>query len=128
MNSKKPLIPLPSASKPKFNILHFIFIPNLWFSDDDGNLIEERQYPTKDNEINEAVKEFILGNKLYYLVENIAYDYKVLDYYFKNNLLHIIVDTGKNMYMKELSNKLYEIDPEGNAPDLWMEILVLQKI
>lgn len=107
--------------KLKSNILHFIFIPNLWFNDDDGNFIKEIQYPTKDSEIDKVVKEFILCDKLYDLVESIVYDYKVLDYYFKNNLLHIIVDTKENLSIKELSDKLYDIDIDGNASDLWME-------
>lgn len=123
MMSKKNLIPLPSASasKLKSNVLHFVFINNLWFSDDDGDFVEERRYPTKDNKINEAVKKFISSDKLHYLVESIVYDYKLINYYFKDNLLHIIVDTEKNISMKELADKLYDIDIEGNAPDLWME-------
>jgi len=119
MEHKKSLIPL--LSNLKSNILHFVFIPNLWFSDDDGNFVEQGQYPTKDNEINKAVKQFILSDKLDYLVESIIYGYKVLYYYIKNNLLHIIVNTENNISMKELANKLYEIDPNGNAPDLWKE-------
>ena len=55
MMSKKNLIPLPS--KLKSNVLHFVFINNIWFSDDDGDFVEERRYPSKDNKINEAVKK-----------------------------------------------------------------------
>lgn len=119
MNNKRTLLPLPS--KLKSNILHFIFVPNLWFSDDDGNFTEERQYPTEDDKINNDVKRFLSSDKLHYLVESIVYDYKVLNYYFKDNLLHVIVDTKKNLSIKELAGKLYDIDIEGNAPDLWME-------
>ena len=117
----KAILPPSSASKPNFKILHFIFIPNLWFSGNDGDFIKEQEYPTEDDKINKAVEKFILSDKMNYLIDSILYDYKVLDYYFENNLIHIIVDTGKNISIKDLANKLYDISIEGNAPDLWME-------
>ena len=121
MKQTKPLIPIPPTCKPKFNILHFIFTPNLWFSDDNGDDVDEQVYPTENDTVNNAVDDFISSDKLHYLVESIAYDYKVLDYYFQNDLLHIIVDTGKSLSVEQLSTKLYDISPDGNAPDLWME-------
>ena len=101
MKSKKNLIPL--SYNLRSNILHFVFTPNLWFSDDDGYFVEEKQYPTKDNKINKAVKEFILSDKLHYLVESLVYDYKVLNYYFKNNLLQYYCRYKKEFIYKRIS-------------------------
>lgn len=121
MNDKRTLLPFPCISKLKSNILHFIFTPNLWISNDEGDFIEEIKSPTQNKKINDAVDKFILSSKFKYLVESILYGYKILYYYFENNLINIIVDTKNNLSIKELVDKLYDIDIDGNAPDLWME-------
>lgn len=101
--------------------LHFVFTPYLWFSDDDGDFIKEAQYPTGNNKVDLDAKKFISSDKFDYLSDNFLYPYNLINHYFEDNLMHIIVKAKKNLSLEELSDKLFEIDVEGYAPDLWME-------
>jgi hypothetical protein len=98
--------------------LHFVFKIYLLF---DNDYRRESLYPTKNRTIDGAVQKFLNSSKLIYVIDSIIYDYKLLDYYIMNNLLHVFVDTKTPLSMNKLGEKLYDIDPDGNAPDLWME-------
>lgn len=42
--------------------LHFVFTLYLWFSDEEGNFVEEKQYPIKNKNINKDIMDYINSN------------------------------------------------------------------
>jgi len=103
------------------NVLHFILVPYLWYSDKYGNFKEDKSFPTNNDQINKITNIFIKSSKFDHLIKSIFHGYKILDHYVENDLIHVVVDTTNKLSIKQLSDKLFEIDPDGYAPDLWME-------
>ncbi len=100
--------------------LHFIFVPYLWFYDEDGDFIEEIRYPTGDHELDETTQEFIANPYFYSLLESLAGRFSVLRYEFMDNLLHVWMEAEADLTTEDLADELAGMDPDEGGRDGWM--------
>ena len=98
-------------------VLHFVYALYLHFFNEDGNFVEERNFPNENMDYNQGVLDVLNTENFYHnassLMGNFEYERYLFDRF--TNELHIWAEASEKNLLKKLAKELYYMDPDrGN--------------
>lgn len=102
------------------SIFHLEFKPVINFFDLNDNA-SEQNYPTTNSSLNEAIMPGLISDRIKFSLAPHSAQTSEYKYDPISNRIHLWIDYGKQLTSNELAQELYNLDPGGSGPDLWME-------